>query len=156
MKKQNNERYQFRTLTGYDHLVVTLSGRAGKWLAGTTKTNDGYIVCHRTLMHDLLSRMQLMPVTSTGFRRPLSLNAGQAQYSELQLQAEWSIGRKVIRRLMAEMESVGLINVQKSTVASTVTFPFVRSWTINGMVIDNPYHRNYLMHVTTEKGGNCL
>lgn len=72
MKKLNNERYQFRTLTGYDHLVVTLSGRAGEWLAGTTKTNDGYIVSHRTLMNDLLSRMHLTADTSTGFRRALS------------------------------------------------------------------------------------
>jgi len=156
MKKQNNERYQFRTLTGYDHLVVTLSGRAGEWLAGTTRTNDGYIVSHRTLMHDLLSRMQLTAVTSTGFRRSLSLNAGQAQYSELQLQAEWSIGRKVIRRLIDEMENVGLIEVQKSTVASTVTFPCIKSWTINGIVIDNSYHRGHHMHLTVSDGGNHL
>ena len=78
------------------------------------------------------------------------------QYSELQLQAEWSIGRKVIRRLIDEMESVGLVEVQKSTVASTVTFPFVRSWTVNGMLIDNPYHRDYLKHATIGEGGNNL
>lgn len=156
MKKLDNEQYQFRTLTGYDHLVVTLSGRAGEWLAGTARTNDRYIVSHRTLMNDLLSRMHLTADTSTGFRRALSLNAGQAQYSELQLQAEWSIGRKVIRRLIDEMESVGLVEVQKSTVASTVTFPFVRSWTVNGMLIDNPYHRDYLKHATIGEGGNNL
>ena len=75
------ERYQFRTLTGYDELVIHLSGAAGEWLAGTTNTNDGYVVGNRTLFCDLLSRMEMVPVMGTGFRRPQSLNAGQAQYS---------------------------------------------------------------------------
>jgi hypothetical protein len=135
----NKERYQFRALTGYDELVIHLSGRAGEWLAGTTNTSDGFIVGNRTLFCDLLSRMQLYPTTDNGFRRPLPLNAGQAQYSELQLQAEWGIGRKVIRRLLDEMEQVGLVKVEKSTVASTLTFPCVRSWRLNNTLIDNPY-----------------
>jgi hypothetical protein len=137
--ESNKERYQLRTLTGYDELVIHLSGRAGEWLAGTTNTNDGYIVGNRTLFCDLLSRMQLTPTIGNGFRRPLPLNAGQAQYSELQLQAEWGIGRKVIRRILDEMEQVGLVKVEKSTVASTLTFPCVRSWRLNNTLIDNPY-----------------
>lgn len=141
MSKLDNEQYQFRTLTGYDELVVYLSGRAGEWLSGTARTNDGYIVSHRTLMHDLLSRMQLTAETSTGFRRPLYLREGQAQYSEFQLQAEWNIGRKVIRRLMDEMQSVGLISMEKSTVASILTFPFIKGWSIEGRgFIMNPFY----------------
>lgn len=141
MKNADNEQYQFRTLTKYDELVVHLSGRAGKWLAGTTRTNDGFIVSHRTLLNDLLSRMQLTAVTSEGFRRPLRLQAGQAQYSEIQLQTEWSIGRKVIRRLLDEMECVGLICMEKSTVASTVVFPFIKGWQIKGQgFVANPYY----------------
>ena len=136
----HKERYQFGTLTGYDELVIHLSGRAGKWLAGTTNTADGYVVGNRTLFCDLLSRMEMAPVMGTGFRRPQSLNSGQAQYSELQLQAEWGIGRKVIRRLLDEMEQVGLIQVKKSTVASTLTFPCIRNWRLNNLVIVNPYH----------------
>ena len=135
----NKERYQFRTLTGYDELVIYLSGRAGEWLARTTNTNDGYVVGNRTLFCDLLSRMQLAPIISSGFRRPQSLNAGQAQYSELQLQSEWGIGRKIIRRLLDEMEQVGLIKVEKSTVASTLTFPCIRNWKQNDIVIVNPF-----------------
>ena len=135
----NKERYQFRTLTGYDELVIYLSGRAGEWLCRTTNTNDGYVVGNRTLFCDLLSRMEMAPVISTGFRRPQPLNAGQAQYSELQLQAEWGMGRKVIRRLLDEMEQVGLIKVEKSTVASTLTFPCIRSWRLNDIVIVNPF-----------------
>jgi hypothetical protein len=143
MKRLNNEQYQFRTLTGYDKLVVHLSGRAGEWLSGTTRTNDGYIVSHRTLMHDLLSRMQLTPVISKGFRRPQQLREGQAQYSEIQLQADWNIGRKVIRRLLEEMQSVGLIYMEKSTVASTLSFPFVEGWSVEGQgFIMNPFFKD--------------
>ena len=127
----HKERYQFRTLTGYDELVIHLSGAA-------TKTADGYVVGNRTLYCDLLSRMEMAPVMGTGFRRPQSLNAGQAQYSELQLQAEWGIGRKVIRRLLDEMEQVGLIKVEKSTIASTLTFPCIKSWRLHDIVINNP------------------
>ena len=136
----HKECYQFRTLTGYHELVIHLSGAAGEWLAGTTRTTDGYVVGNRTLFCDLLSRMEMAPVTGSGFRRPQSLNAGQAQYSELQLQAEWGIGRKVIRRLLDEMKQVGLIQMEKSTVASTLTFPCIRSWQLNDIVIVNPYH----------------
>lgn len=132
--------YQFRTLTGYDELVIHLYSAAGEWLAGTTNTIDGYVVGNRTLFCDLLSRMEMAPVIGTGFRRPQSLNAGQAQYSELQLQSEWGIGRKVVRRLLDEMEKAGLIKVKKSTIASTITFPCVRSWRLNDIVIVNPYH----------------
>lgn len=139
----HKERYQFRTLTGYDELVIHLSGAAGEWLAGTTKTTDGYVVGNRTLYCDLLSRMEMAPVMGTGFRRPQSLNSGQAQYSELQLQAEWGIGRKVIRRLLDEMEQVGLIKVEKSTIASTLTFPCIKSWRLHDIVINNPYHHPY-------------
>lgn len=141
MKKMNNEHYQFRTLTGYDEIVVHLSGRAGEWLAGTTKTNDGYIVSHRTLLHDLLSRMKLSAVISEGFRRPLQLREGQAQYSECLLQSQWNIGRKVIRRLLNEMEHLGLVRMEKSTVASTLVFPFIKGWSlaIQGFV-NNPFY----------------
>lgn len=139
----HKERYQFRTLTGYDEVVIHLSGAAGEWLAGTTNTTDGYVVGNRTLFCDLLSRMEMAPVVGTGFRRPQSLNAGQAQYSELQLQAEWRIGRKVIRRLLDEMEQVDLIKVEKSTIASTLTFPCIKSWRLHDIVIINPYHHPF-------------
>jgi hypothetical protein len=150
----HKERYQFRTLTGYEEIVIHLSGAAGEWLAGTTRTTDGYVVGNRTLFCDLLSRMEMVPVVGLGFRRPQSLNAGQAQYSELQLQAEWGIGRKVIRRLLDEMEQVDLIKVEKSTVASTLTFPCIRSWRLNDLVIVNPYHYSFYTGECIEvKGG---
>ena len=153
MSMTDSEPYQFRTLTGYDQLVIYLPGRAGQWLAGTTRTSDGYIVGNRTLFHDLLSRMQLSPITSNGFRRSIPLREGQAQYSELQLQDEWNIGRKVIRRLLDEMQDVGLVTMDKSTVASTVSFPFIKGWRMTGQgFIANPFYVSYNNHL--EEGGS--
>ena len=136
----NSEKYRFRTLTGYDEIVIHLSASAGEWLAGTTRANDGNYVSHSTLLWDLVSRMSLTASVSEGFRHTLHLSPGMAQYSELQLQAEWGMGRKVIRRLLAQMEQVGLIYVHRSTVASTIDFSFIKGWRISGKeeFIENP------------------
>ena len=136
----NSEKYRFRTLTGYDEIVIHLSASAGEWLAGTTRANDGSYISHSTLLWDLVSRMSLTASVSEGFRHTLHLSPGMAQYSELQLQAEWGMGRKVIRRLLAQMEKVGLIYVHRSTVASTIAFSFIKGWRISGKeeFIENP------------------
>ncbi|MCR5680109.1 MAG: hypothetical protein K6G08_07875 [Prevotella sp.] len=88
----NSEKYRFRTLTGYDEIVIHLSASAGEWLAGTTRANDGSYISHSTLLWDLVSRMSLTASVSEGFRHTLHLSPGMAQYSELQLQAEWGMG----------------------------------------------------------------
>ncbi len=148
----NSEKYIFKTPTGCERLLISLSVDALCWLDGTTRTNDGKSVQNRTLLFDLVSRMQLVDKVSSGFRRPQELNAGQAQYSEILLQAEWNIGRKVIRRLLDEMEGLGLIELSKSTVASTMTFPFIVGWSIaDSGLVGNPYCRS--MRVATKKGG---
>lgn len=84
--------------------------------------------------------MSLTASVSEGFRHTLHLSPGMAQYSELQLQAEWGMGRKVIRRLLAQMEKAGLIYVHMSTVASTIAFSFIKGWRISGKeeFIENP------------------
>ena len=136
----NSEKYRFRTLTGYDEIVIHLSASAGKWLARATRANDGSYISHSTLLWDLVSRMSLTASSSKGFRHTLHLSPGMAQYSELQLQTEWGMGRKVIRRLLAQMENVGLIYVHRSTVASTIAFSFIKGWRISGKeeFIENP------------------
>ena len=122
----NSEKYRFRTLTGYDEIIIHLSASAGKWLAGTTRTNDGSYISHSTLLWDLVSRMSLKASVSKGFRHTLHLSPGMAQYSELQLQAEWGMGRKVIRRLLAQMEKVGLMKVAPSVGSDSSPFPSSR------------------------------
>ena len=141
----NSEKYQFRTPTGYDEIVIHLSASAEEWLAGTTRTNDGTHVCHSTLLSDLVSRMSLTASVIEGFRHKQCLSPGTAQYSELQLQAEWNMGRKVVRRLLVQMEKVGLIYVRRSTVASTISFTFIKGWRISGKedFIENPSYIEY-------------
>jgi hypothetical protein len=48
------------------------------------------------------------------------------------------------------MEQVGLIKVEKSTVASTLTFPCIRKWRFGDTVIVNPYRGSLY---TDECGG---
>lgn len=97
-----------------------------------------------TLLGDLLARMALTTEEAKGFRRPLMLSAGQAQYSEEQLSAQWNIGRKRIRNLLDELTRLGLIDTCRSRVASVMTFPCIRQWTAaDGSTVSNPFtHTN--------------
>lgn len=61
------------------------SGKALQWLHGTTKDDGGKETGNFTLFGDLLSGMAFASGEGNGFRRPLMLSAGQAQYSEKQL-----------------------------------------------------------------------
>ena len=96
------------------------------------------------LLGDLLARMALTTEEAKGFRRPLMLSAGQAQYSEEQLSAQWNIGRKRIRNLLDELTRLGLIDTCRSRVASVMTFPCIRQWTAaDGSTVSNPFtHTN--------------
>ncbi len=92
------------------------------------------------LFGDLLAKMALTAGEGKGFRRPLTLSAGQAQYSEEQLSTQWNMGRKRIRNLLAILTDLGLIDTNRSRVASVMTFPCVRGWkTADGTFISNPF-----------------
>ncbi len=96
------------------------------------------------MLGDLLARMALTTEEAKGFRRPLMLSTGQAQYSEEQLSAQWNIGRKRIRNLLDELTRLGLIDTCRSRVASVMTFPCIRQWTAaDGGTVSNPFtHTN--------------
>lgn len=79
---------------------------------------------------------------SKGFRRALMLSAGQAQYSEELLAAQWNMVRKRIRNLLATLTDLGLVNTHRSRVASVMTFPCLFGWkTAEGGSIANPFIR---------------
>ena len=85
--------------------------------------------------------MALITGESNGFRRPLTLSAGQAQYSEEQLSTQWNMGRKRIRNLLDALTDMGLINTSRSRVASVMSFPCIRGWkTADGSHTDNTYY----------------
>ena len=117
------------------------SGKALQWLHGTTKDDGGKETGNFTLFDDLLSGMAFSPGESNGFRRPLVLSAGQAQYSENRLSSQWNMGRKRVRNLLATLTDLGLIDTHRSRVASVMTFPCLIEWeTTEGCTISNHFH----------------
>ena len=122
-------------------MSLRFSGKALQWLHGTTKDDSGKEISNFTLFGDLLSVMALASGEGNGFRRPLVLSAGQAQYSEKRLSSRWNMGRKRVRNLLATLTGLGLIDTRRSRVASVMTFPCLLQWeTTDGGTISNPYY----------------
>ena len=136
----DKETYRFMYPAGIVSLSLVFSQKALQWLCGTTRDDDGRETVNFILFGDLLARMALTTGESKGFRRPLRLSAGQAQYSEEQLSTQWNMGRKRIRNLLDALTDMGLIETHRSRVASVMTFPCIRGWTTaDGTVISNPF-----------------
>lgn len=136
----DKEIYRFMYPAGITSLSLVFSHKALQWLCGTTKDDDGRETGNFILFGDLLARMASTAGEGKGFRRPLTLSAGQVQYSEEQLSARWNMGRKRIRNLLAALTELGLIDTCRSRVASVMTFPCIRGWeTADGTVISNPF-----------------
>lgn len=136
----DKEKYSFLNPKGIETFAFIFSGNALQWLHGTTTDDNGRKIGNFTLFGDLLARMALADGTAKGFHRPLTLSVGQAQYSEEQLSTQWNMGRKRIRNLLAILTDLGLIDTNRSRVASVMTFPCVRGWkTADGTFISNPF-----------------
>lgn len=136
----NKETYSFMYPANIASLSFAFSGKALQWLYGTTTDDDGKDTVNFILFGDLLARMTPSTGESKGFRRTLTLAAGQAQYSEGQLSTQWDMGRKRIRNLLDALTDMGLIDTNRSRVASVMTFPCLRGWeTADGCCISNPF-----------------
>ena len=136
-KEKQSSMYPSETVS----MSFRFSGKALQWLHGTTKDNSGKETSNFSLFNDLLSGMSFASGESNGFRRPLVLSAGQAQYSENRLSSRWNMGRKRVRNLLATLTDLGLIDTHRSRVASVMTFPCLIEWeTTGGGTISNPYY----------------
>ncbi len=136
----DKETYRFMYPASIASLSFIFSGKALQWLCGTTRDDDGRETVNFILFGDLLARMALTAGEGKGFRRPLTLAAGQAQYSEEQLSTQWNMGRKHIRNLLDALTDMGLIYTNRSRVASVMTFPCIRGWkTTDGDCTTNPF-----------------
>lgn len=136
----DKEKYKFMCPSGIESFAFLFSGHALQWLCGTTSDDDGREIGGFILFGDLLARMALVAGVGKGFRRPLMLSAGQAQYSEEQLSTQWNMGRKRIRNLLDTLTDLGLIDTHRSKVASLMTFPCLLGWETAGEgSISNPF-----------------
>lgn len=138
MNKQFKETYRFQILARFEFITFRMTTEAMILLAGTTENRRGDKVGNTTLFYDLLSRMAVNAKVSNDFRRPLALQPGQAQYSELRLSEQWQMNRTRMRNLLDRMEQAGLIYTNRSLVGSVMTFPSVLGWSRP----DKPYIRN--------------
>lgn len=136
----DKEKYKFMCPSGIESFAFLFSGDALQWLCGTTSDDDGREIGGFILFGDLLARMALVAGEGKGFRRPLMLSAGQAQYSEEQLSTQWNMGRKRIRNLLDTLTDLGLIDTYRSRVASLITFPCLLGWeTVGEGSVSNPF-----------------
>lgn len=136
----DKEKYKFMCPSGIESFAFLFSDHALQWLCGTTSDDDGREIGGFVLFGDLLARMALVAGEGKGFRRPLMLSAGQAQYSEEQLSTQWNMGRKRIRNLLDTLTDLGLIDTHRSKVASLMTFPCLLGWETAGEgSISNPF-----------------
>ena len=138
----NKKQYAFRRPKDLRSIRFNLTMEAIGWLCGTTTDDNGKEISNFILFGDLLARMAVVAGESKGFRRPQHLTAGQFQYSETALAAEWNMGRKKARNLLETMERKGVLAVRHSRTASVAAFACVAGWTNDGgNDMDNPsYH----------------
>ena len=128
----NKKQYAFRKPKDFRSIRFNLTVEAIGWLCGTTTDDNGKEISNFILFGDLLARMTVAAGESKGFRRPQYLKAGQFQFSETALAAEWNMGRKKARNLLGTMERLGLLTVRHSRTASVATFSCVAGWTDDG------------------------
>lgn len=125
----NKEKRVFRKPQGFRTIRIRLTQEAVQWLAGTTKDGKGDETPNLLLFYDLLGRMRLTQGQDPTFRRPQPLQPGEFQFSETTLAAEWGMGRKKVRNILATMERLELLSPIHSRTASTSKISCVEGWT---------------------------
>ena len=112
----------------FSSVNIWLTVEAVEWLSGTTTDNDGKAISHMAMFSGLLKEMRIAPGYDGTFRRPLNLNPGQAQFSEIGLADNWNLGRKKMHNLLSRMEAAGLVSIYNSRIASALSFTCITGW----------------------------
>lgn len=143
MKNQSKESYKLQLPSSIDFFSFRITVEAMTLLTGITENKDDVKIANLILFYDLLSRMAVRPKVSNDFRRPLALQPGQAQYSELRLAEQWRMNRTRMRNLLDRMEQAGLIYTDRSLIGSVMSFPSVLGWSRPGKpYTTNPIYSN--------------
>ena len=101
----------------FDVCRPAFSKQSMLFLRGTTAGTSNW-----TIFVGILSRMTLTDTVDTSSGRGVELKAGQANCSLSQLEREWGISRKMLRKTFDRMEVLGLIRRDRSREASIVSF----------------------------------
>ena len=116
---------------------VVMSIEAWYFLHGTTNG-----VCNLFYFLSLLSKMQTAEKLAGKRGQTYAVKAGQADGSLLGLSREWRIGRKAVRRLLDDFAERGIISVESNPLTSFISLVCVRSWVIDGRLVENPMFRS--------------
>lgn len=117
-----------KTTYPFSNLSLRLTAEAIEWLAGTTPDNSGNEVPNIAIFTDLLKGMRTKAGYDGSFRRPLNLQPGQTQFSEIGLAQRWNLGRKKTHNLLSRMEAVGIVKIYNSRIGSALTFTCIPGW----------------------------
>lgn len=112
----------------FSNINLRLTAEAVEWLSGTTTDTDGNEVRNIDIFNGLLKGMRTEAGYDSSFRRPLNLQPGQAQFSEIGLAERWKLGRKRMHNILSRMEAVGLVAIFNSRIGSAMSFVCVRGW----------------------------
>ncbi len=108
---------------------LRLSSDAMQWLCQKTMTDVGTETANSHFFFSLLSRIKTYPYKDRSFRRPQLLQPGQVQLSEIKESEDLHIGRKRLHNILELMNSLGLISLCSSRVATVISFPCIEGWT---------------------------
>ncbi len=116
---------------------IVMSVEAWYFLHGTTNG-----ICNLFYFLSLLSKMQTTDTQAGKRGQTYLVRAGQADGSLLGLSREWRIGRKAVRRLLDDFAKRGMIAVESNPLTSLISLVCVRSWVIDGRLVENPMFRS--------------
>ena len=116
-KTQDKQTFPIPKDLPFDAYRPAFNKQSMLFLCGTTAGTSNWAI-----FVAILSRMTMVDTIDTSSGRKVELKVGQANCSLSQLEKEWGIFRKVLRKTFDQMETLGLIERAQSREASIVTF----------------------------------
>ncbi|MDO4995465.1 MAG: hypothetical protein Q4E32_10775 [Bacteroidales bacterium] len=116
-KAQDKQTFRNPTDLPFDACRPAFNKQSMLFLCGTTGGTSNW-----NIFVAILSRMTLVETVDTSSGRKVELKVCQANCSLSQLEKEWGISRKLLRKTFDQMEVLGLIQRVQSREASIVSF----------------------------------
>lgn len=131
---------EHKNIYPFSSVSIRLTAEAVAWLSGTSTDIDGKEIRNMVIFSGLLKDMRTTPGYDDTFRRPLNLQPGQVQFSEIGLAERWKLRRKKMHNLLMRMEAFGLVSIYNSRVGSALSFTCMTGWEKpDGEIITNGF-----------------